>query len=75
MAKDRRREAKPSKSPRQTDKTMSPFRHKPDTLPADDLIGRKLREYYNEVAKEPVPDRFTALLDQLEGKSAAKKTP
>lgn len=30
-------------------------------------IGRKLREYYAEIAAEPVPDRFKALLDQLEG--------
>ena len=29
-------------------------------------IGRKLREYYDSAAKEPVPDRFRLLLDQLE---------
>lgn len=29
-------------------------------------IGSKLREKFEEVASEPVPDRFTALLDDLE---------
>ena len=29
-------------------------------------IGQKLREYYDHLAAEPVPDRFKALLDQLE---------
>ncbi|KJV10717.1 hypothetical protein VZ95_03085 [Elstera litoralis] len=44
-------------------------------------IGRKLREYYAEIAAEPVPDRFKALLDQLEkaevpaGDTPTKPTP
>jgi hypothetical protein len=29
-------------------------------------IGRKLREFYDSAAREPVPDRFRLLLDQLE---------
>ncbi len=29
-------------------------------------IGRKLREYYDSAAREPVPDRFKMLLDRLE---------
>ncbi|MES2906950.1 MAG: NepR family anti-sigma factor [Pseudomonadota bacterium] len=29
-------------------------------------IGRKLREMYNYVAEQPIPDRFVNLLDQLE---------
>lgn len=28
-------------------------------------IGTKLRAYYDEVAKEPVPDRFVELLKRL----------
>ncbi len=28
-------------------------------------IGQKLREYYDQISSEPVPDRFKALLDQL----------
>ncbi|MCR9123364.1 MAG: NepR family anti-sigma factor [Phyllobacteriaceae bacterium] len=29
-------------------------------------IGKKLRESFDEVVNEPVPDRFAALLDELE---------
>ncbi len=36
-------------------------------------IGERLRTYYASIASEPVPDRFKALLDQLE--SAEKSTP
>jgi Anti-sigma factor NepR len=38
-----------------------------------DVIGEKLRAYYEHVASEPVPDRFAALLAQLEAKSVSKK--
>jgi Anti-sigma factor NepR len=31
-----------------------------------DLIGERLRTFYDEVAKQPVPDRFVELLKQLE---------
>jgi hypothetical protein len=34
-------------------------------------IGRRLREAYNELVSEPVPDRFVALLKQL--KQSEKK--
>ena len=39
--------------------------------PAGDLgvssaIGRKLKAFYDDVASEPVPDRFLALLDALD---------
>lgn len=29
-------------------------------------IGRKLRQYYDEIASDDVPDRFAQLLNQLE---------
>jgi hypothetical protein len=29
-------------------------------------IGRKLRQYYDEIAANEVPDRFTQLLSRLE---------
>jgi hypothetical protein len=29
-------------------------------------IGRKLRQYYDEIAADEVPDRFTQLLSRLE---------
>jgi hypothetical protein len=31
----------------------------------DRAIGKKLRALYDEVAREPVPDRFVELLKQL----------
>jgi hypothetical protein len=43
-------------------------------LPPQDLIGRKLRELYEDAVKQPVPDRFIALLDELEEKSKEKKS-
>ena len=39
-----------------------------------DLIGQRLRNYYEEVASEPIPDRFMDLLNQLDAASSAKKT-
>jgi Anti-sigma factor NepR len=38
-----------------------------------DIIGRRLRTYYDEVAAQPVPDRFIELLARMEGKSRPKK--
>ena len=37
----------------------------PDPV-VEEAISRKLRKLYDEVASEPVPDRFTELLKQLE---------
>lgn len=36
-------------------------------------IGQKLRKLYDEIASEPVPDRFMDLLEQLE-KSGSKES-
>lgn len=36
-------------------------------------IGQKLREFYDETASEPVPDRFRDLLRQLDEKSGKQK--
>lgn len=33
---------------------------------AQETIGRSLRAYYADIAKEPIPDRFLALLAELE---------
>jgi Anti-sigma factor NepR len=43
------------------------------TVAMHDLLGDKLRAYYNEVANAPVPDRFALLLKELETKSDQKK--
>jgi Anti-sigma factor NepR len=72
MAKERRTTGKAAKTAT-TEKKMISAPETYGKLQAHELIGRKLREYYDEVAKQPVPDRFSALLDQLEGKSAGKK--
>ena len=35
-------------------------------------IGSRLRAYYDEVAREPVPDRFVDLLKRLDGDGNTK---
>jgi len=41
--------------------------------PVHDMIGRRLRDYFDEVAKQPVPDRFVELLNQLDSKTSGGK--
>ncbi|EAU42484.1 two-component response regulator [Fulvimarina pelagi HTCC2506] len=36
-------------------------------------IGDRLKAYYNDVASEPVPDRFLSLLEQLDQAEGEKK--
>ena len=43
-----------------------------DLLGANSEIGRKLKQLYEEVASEAVPDRFNDLLAQLEKREGAK---
>ena len=38
-----------------------------------DLIGQRLRKYYDEVTDQPVPNRFLDLLDKLDMASSFKK--
>ena len=38
-----------------------------------DVIGQRLKTYYDELAAQPVPDRFLDLLDQLESTSRPEK--
>jgi hypothetical protein len=35
----------------------------------EDYIGRQLKALYDEVANQPVPDRFKELLDRLDQKT------
>lgn len=44
-----------------------------DPLGANSEIGRKLKQYYDELVSEEVPDKFADLLKQLEAKSPADK--
>lgn len=38
----------------------------PSGLGTSSAIGRRLKAYYDDVASEPVPDRFLMLLDALD---------
>jgi hypothetical protein len=37
-----------------------------DPLGPNSEIGRKLKQYYDELVSDEIPDRFAALLTQLE---------
>lgn len=39
-----------------------------DSLGTNSEIGRKLRQYYDEIVSQDVPDRFADLLSQLENR-------
>lgn len=41
--------------------------------PVYDIIGARLRGYFDEVAKQPVPERFLELLQQLDAKTSPGK--
>jgi hypothetical protein len=41
--------------------------------PIHDMLGQKLKAYYAEIASEPIPERLTALLAELEAQSAKKQ--
>ena len=40
---------------------------------AQAAIGKRLKAYYDDVASEPVPDRFLSLLDALDAAESAAK--
>jgi hypothetical protein len=44
-----------------------------DPLGTNSEIGRKLKQYYDELVSDEVPDRFAALLSQLEQAEPAGK--
>ena len=72
MVEDGNKTAKLSKK---TVKKTENMNHAPAQPEIHDLIGQRLRNFYDEVAKQPVPDRFMDLLNQLEAKSSLKKSP
>lgn len=53
------------------------FKETSSRFPSDnslpDALGKKLRVLYNEVADQPVPDRFLDLLSELEAATSKKK--
>jgi hypothetical protein len=44
-----------------------------DPLGPNSEIGRKLKQYYDGLVSDEVPDRFAALLAQLESAEPARK--
>ena len=44
-----------------------------DPLGANSEIGRKLKQYYDDLISDDVPDRFAQLLSQLEQAEPAQK--
>lgn len=44
-----------------------------DPLGVSSEIGRKLKQYYDELVSDQVPDRFSQLLSQLEAAETARK--
>lgn len=42
-----------------------------DPLGSNSEIGRKLRQYYDDLVSEDVPDRFANLLKQLEERESS----
>jgi hypothetical protein len=72
MVENGNKTAKPSKK---TEKKIEKMNHAPVQPEVHDLIGQRLRSFYDEVATQPVPDRFVELLKQLEAKSSPKKSP
>lgn len=44
-----------------------------DPLGTNSEIGRKLKQYYDELLSDDVPDRFSDLLRQLETAESARK--
>jgi Anti-sigma factor NepR len=73
MVEDDKKISKTAKPAKKTVKKIEKMNHSPVQPEIYDLIGQRLRNYYDEVAKQPVPDRFTDLLNQLEAKTSSKK--
>ena len=44
-----------------------------DPLGPNSEIGRKLKQYYDDLVSDDIPDRFAALLSQLEKAEPARK--
>ena len=73
MVNDDKKTPKTAKPIKKTEEKIENMNHSPVQPEVYDLIGQRLRNYYDEVAKQPVPDRFMDLLNQLEAKTSTKK--
>lgn len=45
---------------------------RPVSADMQQFIGRQLRAVFDDVAKQPIPDRFLELMKQLDSKTAAR---
>jgi hypothetical protein len=73
MVEDGNKTVKTAKPTNKTEKKTEKMNHAPNQPEIYDLIGQRLRNFYDEIAQQPVPDRFVELLNQLEAKSSQKK--
>ena len=69
MTKDRRRDDDRQASRGRSDDNARPQRA---DASVEKAIGSRLRAFYDEVAKEPVPDRFVDLLKRLDEQDSGK---
>jgi len=53
--------------------TAQPSQIKPGTITPNASISRKLKEFYDAVQEEGIPDRFLDLLERLEAAEQAQK--
>jgi hypothetical protein len=71
--KKRSEENLPGSTENSVSKNMIGRKPKADTAAMHDLLGEKLRAHYDAVAREPVPDRFEKLLEELDTHIKSKK--
>lgn len=44
-------------------------------FPVHEHVGRRLKEMFDEVTTQPIPDKFVKLLEALEQKQSERPTP
>ena len=72
MLSDQESTAAPASETAAPGASGSPDGDRPGTTDVQAYIGRQLRAVYDDVVKQPIPDRFLALMEQLEGKTFRK---
>lgn len=66
---DKKASGRPEETPARRNQGASAAMAAPRQRDLKDYIGRRLKAMYDEVANQPVPDRFQELLDRLEQKT------
>ncbi len=70
MAENDNKPRKPNKPAKKSENMHYSAAARPQV---SDVIGRRLKTYYDELAAQPIPDRFLELLAKLESTSPPKK--